>query len=358
MKHNFLIIAVILILISSCKTEKKKQETDTKVSEDQTTTFTIAFGSCAHQNKPQPMLKVAKGLNPDAFIYLGDNIYGDTYSIDTLKAKYDKLASKQEFQDLVNSTTIYSVWDDHDFGDNDKGRHYPLKKESEQLFLDFWKVPADSKRRTHEGIYGTEFIEKNGKKIQIIMLDTRYFRDKLVHRKKTDTIHKNDYVPNQVADSTFLGKTQWTWLEKQFQKPADVRIMASSNQFSHEYNGWESWTNVPHERQKMIDLIAKTKANGVIFISGDVHWGEISKLNTENTYPIYDVTSSGITQTWPDTEPNKNRVGNIITQNNIGIIEVNFKDKVAEVSLGIIDSTKQKVTEHSFSLSDIQFKNK
>lgn len=355
MKRIFLAFATLLTIITSCKTEKKKQETKKEATE---TKFKIAFGSCSHQDKPQPMLTVAKNLNPDAFIYLGDNIYGDTYSIDTLQAKYNKLAAKQEFKDLINSTTIYSVWDDHDFGDNDKGRHYPLKKESEQLFLDFWKVPANSERRTHEGIYGSEFIEKDGKKIQIIMLDTRYFRDDLVHRQKTDTIHKNDYVPNQVADSTFLGKAQWAWLEKEFQKPADVRIMASSNQFSHEYNGWESWTNVPHEQQKMIDLIAKTKANGVIFISGDVHWGEISKMKTENTYPIYDVTSSGITQTWPNTEPNKNRVGNVIRQNNIGIIEVSFKDKLAEISLGIVDSTKQKAIEHKFPIADIQFKNK
>lgn len=356
MKHLFFTIIVLSTLLFSCKKEKKKTNPETtKIETNLETNFKIVFGSCAHQNKPQPLLKVAKSLKPDAFIYLGDNIYGDTYSIDTLRAKYNKLGAKPEFKDLINSTAIYSVWDDHDFGDNDMGRHYPLKKESEKLFLDFWKVPADSERRTHEGIYGAETIKKNDKILQIILLDTRYFRDDLVHRQKSDTIYKNDYVPNQVPDSTFLGTTQWSWLEKEFKKPADVRIIASSNQFSHEYNGWESWTNVPHERQKMVDLIAKTKANGVIFISGDVHWGEISKLKTKNTYPIYDVTSSGITQTWYNTEPNKNRIGKVIPQNNIGLIEVNFKDKLAEVSLGIVDSTKLKVTEHTFPLSNLEF---
>lgn len=34
----------------------------------------IAFGSCAHQDKDQPLLKVAAALNPDVFLFLGDNI--------------------------------------------------------------------------------------------------------------------------------------------------------------------------------------------------------------------------------------------------------------------------------------------
>ena len=93
----------------------------------QTTITKIAFGSCADQNKPQPILNLVAKYKPDLFIYLGDNIYGDTKDMKELKAKYDLLASKPEFQKLKASTKILATWDDHDYGWDDVGRHYPYK---------------------------------------------------------------------------------------------------------------------------------------------------------------------------------------------------------------------------------------
>ena len=221
--------------------------------------------------------------------------------------------------------------------------------------MDFWKVPADSDRRKHEGIYGVEWLETQGHRVQLILLDTRTFRDDLIHRSPEDTLFKNDYVPNENPDSTMLGEAQWAWLETQLRAEADVRIIASSNQFSHTYNGWESWTNVPHERQKMIDLIKKTQANGVLFISGDVHWGEISKLEVEGGYPIYDVTSSGITETWDVIEPNANRIGQAIPQNNIGLIEISTAGDSTAIELSIYDATEKPVVQHQVKLEEISF---
>lgn len=317
--------------------------------------YKIVFGSCAHQDKEQPMLTNAANLNPDVFIYLGDNVYGDTRDMNVLKMKYEKLASKAEFQELKKRTKILSVWDDHDFGGNDEGRHYPFIKESKAIFMDFWEVPQNSDRRKHDGIYGSEYVKLGNKTIQIIMLDTRTFRDNLLDNIPKDAAYKNDYVPITEKDSTFLGNKQWKWLEKELSKKADIRIVATSTQFGHEYNGYESWTNMPLEQAKFVDLIAKTKANGVIFISGDVHWGEISKMNTKNTYPLYDVTSSGITQTWPSTELNKNRIGDVITQNNIGLIEIFFKNEIPMIKLNLIDKDGI-VNNHNFPLSEISFK--
>jgi alkaline phosphatase D len=45
----------------------------------------IAFGSCGEQDYPQPVLSLAADNKPDAFIFLGDNIYGDTRNMDTLE---------------------------------------------------------------------------------------------------------------------------------------------------------------------------------------------------------------------------------------------------------------------------------
>jgi alkaline phosphatase D len=319
--------------------------------------FKIAFGSCAHQDKDQPLLRNIAMQQPNLFIYLGDNIYGDTRDMDVLKGKYSKLASKVEFQELTKSTNILSVWDDHDFGENDEGRHYPFKKESKEIFMDFWKIAPDSDRRKHEGIYGVEYIQVGTKKLQILLLDTRTFRDDLIQNKPKNSAYKNYYIPNSSKDSTLLGETQWKWLKNELLQPADVRIVASSLQFGHEYNGYESWTNLPQEQAKFIDLIRETKANGIIFISGDVHWGEISKMITNTTYPLYDVTSSGITQTWYSTESNSNRVGPVITQNNYGVIEIFHLQENPAIQLSLFDKNGE-VNRHVIHLSDLTYTTK
>jgi len=228
----------------------------------------IAFGSCAHQDKPQPVLERVVEQSPEIFIYLGDNIYGDSRNMHVLQAKYAKLAAKPEFQSLRKKVAVLSIWDDHDYGENDSGSEYPFHKESREIFLDFWRVPADSPRRTHQGIYGSHLFESNGRTLQVVLLDTRSFRSPLKKNpsvKSLDGKYKNDYQPDPDPTKTILGETQWQWLEEQLRLPADVRIIASSIQFGHEYNGYESWTNLPLEQERMLEIIRRTKASGVLF---------------------------------------------------------------------------------------------
>src|SRR5262245_859715 len=116
----------------------------------QNTISKIAFGSCAHEDHPLPVFNVVVKHNPDLFIFLGDNIYGDTDNMDTLQAKYNELGAKPSFLNLKKNTRIIATWDDHDYGRNDAGRHYPMKAQSKEIFLKFFDEPANSDRRKHE----------------------------------------------------------------------------------------------------------------------------------------------------------------------------------------------------------------
>jgi alkaline phosphatase D len=313
----------------------------------------IAFGSCGHQDKPQPVLRTVVGRSPDLFIYLGDNIYGDSRDLRELEAKYARLAAKPEFQALRGSVPVLSTWDDHDYGENDAGKEYPLKEESRRLFLDFWQVPEDSPRRRHPGIYGEHTFTSGGRTLQVLLLDARSFRDPL-QRAPTRPPFKNDYTPDPDPGKTILGAEQWRWLEACFRRPADLRIVCSSIQFSHEYNGWESWTNLPAEQRRMLDLIATTRANGVVFISGDVHWGELSRRPVPGLYPLYDVTSSGITETWPTIEANCYRVGEAVRDNNFGLIEIDWRKREPEAALQILDRHGRARVSHTVRLSTLR----
>jgi alkaline phosphatase D len=329
------------------------------VQKTKTPVTTIAFGSCGHEDQPQPVLQIAAEQKPDAFIFLGDNIYGDTDNMDTLRAKYERFGAKKEFQQLASSTRIFATWDDHDYGRNDAGKYYPYKEESKEIFLNFFKEPALSERRKHKGVYHAEYIWVGDKVIQVILLDNRTFRsDVLPYDGKNPVtqdkyFYKLDYSPHYSKDSTFLGEEQWQWLEKELRQPADLRLICSGSQFGIEYNGYEAWANYPLEQQRMLDLIKNTKAAGVLFLSGDVHYAEISKLQSQGLYPIYDITSSGITSTWSFATPNKNRIEGPVMDNHIGLLTIQWeKDPI--IKMEIIDKNKNSRVEHTIKASELQ----
>ena len=97
-----------------------------------------------------PILRTVLEWNPDLFVYLGDNIYGDTSDMQLLEAKYAKLAANRDFQALRAAMPTIATWDDHDYGENDAGKEFPLKAESKDIFLKFWNEPISSPRREHD----------------------------------------------------------------------------------------------------------------------------------------------------------------------------------------------------------------
>lgn len=347
----------ICLLLAAC-TFACNPTKDRTQTESESTVFKIAFGSCGEQYKPQPVLERVVEQKPDLFIYLGDNIYSDTESLDTLKKNYQILANRPEFQKLKAEVPIIATWDDHDYGWNDSGRHYRLRKESKEVFLNFFGV-ADETVKEHDGIYYTIVKEVAGKKIQFIMLDMRTFRDKLLkysgnRQGQAGYDYEMDYSPYTTSDSTMLGEAQWKWLEAKLREPADLRIIGSSTQFGITHNGYEAWANFPHEQKRFTDLIKSTRANGVLFISGDVHYAEVSRLTAEGLYPIYDVTASGITSTWDFATPNDNRIDGPIMENHFGLLTLNFNDD-PEINMQIIDYTGKSRINRTVKLKELMF---
>lgn len=322
--------------------------------------FKIAFGSCGHETHPLPIFDEVVKHKPDVFAFLGDNLYGDTKDMDELRGKYDLLESKPTFQNLKNNVPIIATWDDHDYGWNDAGRHYEFKEESKDIFLDFFDEPEDSERRKHKGIYHSYMYDLGENKVQIIMLDMRTFRDdlKLYNGEKDDDnryFYNLDYIPYAKSDSTLLGAEQWSWLNSELQKDADVRVIGTSTQFGIEYNGYEAWANFPHEQEKMLSMIKRNRAAGVLFISGDVHYAEISKMVVPDIYPLYDVTSSGLSSTWHFATPNKNRIEGPIMDNHFGMLSISFEDETPNVKAEVWDIHGNQRVEYKILLEQLQF---
>ena len=322
--------------------------------------FTVAFGSCASQDHPLPILDEVVKYQPDVFIFLGDNIYGDTEDMDVLRSKYQQLGSKPSYQNLKRHTDILATWDDHDYGMNDVGKPFPHKAASKKIFLEFFEEPKDSARYQREGIYHSVFREVGGKLIQIILLDGRTFRDDLIRVKSQANKDRRyfyhlDYAQHTDPSVAFLGEAQWAWLEAELRRPADFRIIATGTQFGIEYNGYESWANYPHEQARLVQLIHETRANHVVFISGDVHYAEISKLDHESSYPLYDITASGLSETWMFAAPNINRIEGPIMDNNFGLLTINLSGAAPNVVAEVWDIRGNQRIEHTIPLAEISF---
>ncbi len=308
----------------------------------------IAFGSCSKESQDQPILKVIADKQPDLFIYMGDNIYANTEDMAEMKGKYALLSCKDEFQYLMASQPVIATWDDHDYGDNDVGVEYPKKEESKQIFLDFWKEPVGTDRWIHPGIYTSYYYGDSAHRVQVILLDMRTFRSA---PKKEG----GEHVPDTDPAKTFLGTDQWNWLETELEKPAVIRIIGTSSQFASEENGDENWSNFPLEMDKMYSLIQNTQANGLFFISGDVHYSELSKRDAPGLYPLYDFTSSGLTQIDPIPDGNQYRVGSAYAGKNFGMIEINWSLADPEIKMVIYNDNGNEVYTYTVSLSTLHF---
>ncbi len=265
----------------------------------------IVFGSCLDTHE-HPMLERALTLPRDLFIFMGDNIYADKGGIPMMKEKYALLKQSRFFQGLKNKP-IRATWDDHDFGENDGGSSYAHKQDAQVEFWNWLDEPAESSRRKQEGVYDARTFGPAGKRVQVITLDTRYFRSALKKAPTNKVMIGGPYTAADDASATMLGAAQWKWLEKMLRQPAELRVIVSSIQFAPELHGGECWANMPHEQQRMMDVLKRTRAEGVIFLSGDRHWSEFSRIDGPCGYPLYDFTSSSMTQKHPRGTPTVNR---------------------------------------------------
>ena len=313
----------------------------------------IAFGSCAEVDKPQPVWDPVLARKNDLFIFLGDNIYGDTRDMSVLSAKYARFAAIPGVARLRATTPVVAMWDDHDFGENDAGGDYPLKEQSREVFLDFWQEPADSPRRNRDGVYASYVFGPPGQRVQVILPDLRYNRTALMAREFGGTDYETwaqarvasgqplpgPYVRNPDAKATMLGERQWQWLERQLEVPADLRLFGSSVQVLADFTGWESWANFAHDQQRLFDLIRRKRANGVVFLSGDIHYAELSRLDVNVPYTLWDLTSSGLTEEWRVPTPNANRASEVVADANFGTIDVDWQGAATKLKLGIVDTT-------------------
>lgn len=328
----------------------------------------IAFGSCAKQWEPQPIWNTVTALDPDLFVFVGDAIYGDwhgdkpfTPTEASLRADWDRLAAIPEFASARARVPFLAIWDNHDYGSHDGGAEFALKEMTKDLFLDFFGEPADSPRRLTPGIYDARVLGPVGKRVQIILLDTRSFRSPFKRdprdaeeRKAAGKVGK--YLPNEDERATLLGEPQWQWLAEQLEQPAELRLIVSGTQIIADEKGMDEWGVYPRERQRLLDLIAASDAKGVLLLSGNVHFSEVSRIDTR-AYPLHEFTASGMTHVDSTyaAASNRHRVAGPFVEYNVGLVEIDWDAAPAPlIRLSAWGTDRRHAFSYEISMSDLR----
>ena len=282
-------------------------------------TVKFGLGSCLDQDFPQPIWDAIGEENLDYFVFLGDNVYGDVPSGSLRKMVGAYKKQKDLFPKWLNSVEIFPIWDDHDYGLNDAGSEYSLKRQSQEIFLNFWDISLDDDRHNRDGIYFSEEKIINGKVFKLIFLDTRFFRSKLKGPK-------GNYVENLNPEATILGTTQWNWLESELKDEFDFLIVFSSIQIIAKDHPYEKWSNFPLEQKRLLSLIDNHK-NNVLLVSGDRHRGGIYNMDG-----IYEITSSSMNKPGSSfDETDKYLIDETYYKENYGVIEIDNNSVLVEL---------------------------
>jgi alkaline phosphatase D len=319
--------------------------------------FKFAAGSCLYVNdapydrpgKPYgsnyEILTKIYEQRPDFMLWLGDNAYmrePDWGTQTGIFYRYTHSRSLPELQPLLGSSHHYAIWDDHDFGPNDSDKSFANKDLTLETFKLFWGNPNYGVGNPNQkGITGT-FTWGD---VQFFLLDDRYFR----------TSNKNI-----ASKRSILGEDQIEWLINALaSSPASFKIIAVGGQFISSSKEKENFANFPEEKQYIIDAIQKNKIPGVLFMTGDRHFTELSKLETPNMPPIYDITVSPLTSGTfnPEKETNTTRVPNtLVVEHNFALIEVTGKRKERVMTIKIINKDGKELWKQDIKETDLQYK--
>jgi len=293
--------------------------------------FRVAFGSCAGDwgvDATQPIFRAIHSMQPDAFLWLGDNVYYGLHEKEwedpaAMEERWKLQRAMPSLQPLLARTPQYAIWDDHDYGPNDSDKSYPLRDFSLDLFTSYWPNPAAGL----EGPDGVFFRFQIGP-VDFFMLDTRYDRDPL--KRATQ------------KPKALLSDTQWKWLEDGLREStADFKVIASGMQVLSTYHRFETWNRYEEERDRLLNFLTTESISGVFLISGDRHIGEALRIEREGTYPLVEFTSSplaaGIGEAAPDGQVSQRIPGTLAVTENFGILDFHFQGTHPELSFRLHD---------------------
>ncbi|MEO0469114.1 MAG: alkaline phosphatase D family protein, partial [Bacteroidota bacterium] len=248
----------------------------------------------------------------------------DWYSWTGIMHRNTHTRAVKEMQALLASTSNYAIWDDHDFGPNNSDRTFRDKDLTLRAFKLFWGNPSYGLPDVKGGT--TSMFSRGD--ADFFMLDNRYFRDP--NNKRT-------------GKRSILGKEQLDWfIDALISSNATFKFVMIGGQVVNTVDRFENYAAIaPEERSYILNAIARESIKNVIFLSGDRHHSELSKVEKDGI-TIYDFTVSPLTS-GPhnaEDEPNALRVkGSQVGIRNYGIMDISGPRKERKLKFSLFDQS-------------------
>ena len=317
--------------------------------------FRFVIGSCAYINDPpydrpgEPyggeyeIFEQIAAQRPDFMVWLGDNVYlrePDWNSEVGILYRYTHTRSLPQLQKLLRICPHYATWDDHDFGPNDSDRSFWNRSATRRAFTLFWANPSYGVPSAPEGI--TTFFEWGD--AEFFLLDNRTYR--APNKRKT-------------GDRSFLGEAQLEWLIDALRSSrATFKFVVCGGQILSTSQDYENMIGYSEERERLLRRIEEEDIGGVVFLTGDRHFSEISRLRLANGKTLYDITSSPLTAK-PFTEAetrDKNALrveGTLTTQRNFILIQVVGPERSRRLEVACYNNQGAKLWERTIHASEL-----
>jgi alkaline phosphatase D len=319
--------------------------------------FEFAIGSCNYINeeaydrlgKPYggeyQIFEAIRAKKPEFMLWMGDNTYLREVDWNTTSGVYHRYThtrSVPEMQALLASTHNYAIWDDHDYGPNDSDRSYWLKDTTQKAFKLFWPSPNYV---MENGVAHTFFWND----CQFFMLDNRYFRSP---------------QNRSTSEKAYLGNAQLEWLiDALAASQANFKFVVVGGQVLNSNTSpyLETYQQYAEEKTKLLEEIEKNNISGVIFLDGDRHHTELSKMDREGNYPLYDLTISPLTAgavgDRSKDEDNKYRVPETyFGERNFGMLRISGPRKERVLTIRVINNAGKEIWKKEIKATDLQKK--
>lgn len=317
--------------------------------------FTMLLGSCLYVREPgtdrpgsyygdtTDIVTAMAAHQAEVMLWLGDNTYlreVDWRSWTGILRRWTHTRSLPALQPLLGATANYAIWDDHDFGPNDSDRGWWNKAKTRAGFDLFWANPGSGIPELG-GAITSQFSWGD---VDVFLLDDRWFR--APNRRKT-------------GPRPYFGDAQIQWfIDALASSRATFKLVAVGGQVLNPAALWENYATYPEERQRFLDLIAAEKIPGVVFLSGDRHHTELTRLDRPGLYPLYDLTVSPLSAAVSGpaaSEVNGGRVeGTLVNALNFGALEFSGPRRERVMTIRVFDSRGKELWSRAISAKELQ----
>jgi alkaline phosphatase D len=241
----------------------------------------------------------------DFWVYLGDTAYMDMarpFGIDlaSMRAKYKQNRSYEALRNLLQSTSTYAIWDDHEIADD-----WDRETVDAGLFAAGLRAFSEYLPIREPGELGFFRTFRWGKDLELLVLDERTFRTAEVAKACL-----NDPAPTLPPDvrSSFglpptppsgciealadpsrslLGSAQKKALEQALTaSDATWKVIVNEVTMTQAYFfPYDRWEGYAAERAELLDFIRGTGLTNVVFITGDLHANAVGNVRQEPQDP-------------------------------------------------------------------------